>query len=561
MSVRDVKHATSPRRDWERGVLQKSLEAEAERKSSFTTSSGIPLERVYTPEDLESLGFDYDTHIGYPGAYPFTRGISPTMYRSKFWVMGLYSGYGSAEEANQRYRMLLAQGQTGFSIALDLPTQCGYDADHPMASDEVGKVGVHIGSLEDVERLFEGIELEKVRQIRTTANAIGPIIAAMYLAVFEKRGIDPQRARMFLQNDVLKEYIARGTYIFPPQAGVKLSVDVIEYCARYLPEWTPLAMSGYHIRDSGSTAAQELAFTFANGLAYIEETLRRGLAIDTFAPQLWAFLSASIDVLEEVAKFRAARRIWARLMRDRFGAKDPESMKLRAFAYTLGGNLTAQQPLNNIARVAIETLAAALGGVQTLATSSYDEALSIPTEEAAKVALRTQQMVAHEAGVTGTVDPLGGSYAVEALTLKIEEEVEEYLKRIQTVGGAIRCIENGYYQRELAEAGYRHQLQIEHGERVIVGENAYREEEDTKIAVFKIDPEVQRRQIDRLQALREQRDGNGVLRTLIDLADAARANENLIPPLIRAVKAYATIGEICDALRSVYGTYRETPVV
>ena len=348
------------------------------------------------------------------------------MYRSQFWVMGMYSGYGSAEEANERYRMLLERGQTGFSIALDLPTQCGYDADDSMSAGEVGVTGVHIGSLADMERLFEGIPLEKVRQIRTTANSIGPIIAAMYIAAFEKRGVNIKNTRMFLQNDVLKEYIARGTYIFPPEAGVKLSSDVIEYCARHLPGWTPLAMSGYHIRDSGSTAAQELAFTFSNGLAYVEEVLRRGMTIDSFAPQLWTFLGGGIDVLEEVAKFRAARRVWARLMRERYGATNPESMKLKIFAYTLGGNLVAQQPLNNIARVAIETLAAVLGGVQTIATSSYDEAWAIPTEEAATIALRTQQIVANEAGVTGTVDALGGSYAIESLTDALEKSVFEY---------------------------------------------------------------------------------------------------------------------------------------
>src|SRR5215471_2832074 len=401
-----------------------------ERRSSFTTSSGLPLERVYTSQNRSANGAS-EEKLGSPGSYPFTRGITPSMYRGQFWVMGMYSGYGSAEEANERYRALLARGQTGFSIALDLPTQCGYDADHPMAAGEVGVTGVHVGSLADMERLLEGIPLERVRQIRTTANSIGPIVAAMYIAAFEKAGVDIHSTRMFLQNDVLKEYIARGTQIFPPDAGVKLSSDLIEYCARHDLPWTPLAMSGYHIRDSGSTAAQELAFTFANGLAYVDEVCRRGLNIDAFAGQMWTFLSASIDVLEEVAKFRAARRVWARLMRERFGAQNPETMKLKIFAYTLGGNLTAQQPLNNIARVAIETLAAALGGVQTVATSSYDEAYAIPTEDAATIALRTQQIVANEAGVTGTVDAFGGSYAVESLTDSIEAEVLKYLDKIE----------------------------------------------------------------------------------------------------------------------------------
>jgi len=543
--------------DWEAKILIPGLEAEPERQANFATISGLPLERVYTHEDQP----DGEAGLGYPGAYPFTRGVSPTMYRSNFWVMGMYSGYGSAEEANQRYRALLERGQTGFSIALDLPTQCGYDADHPLAAGEVGKVGVHIGSLADMERLFEGIPLEKVRQIRTTANSIGPIIAAMYIAAFEKQGVNLADTRMFIQNDVLKEYIARGTYIFPPEAGVKLSADVIEYCARYLPGWTPLAMSGYHIRDSGSTAAQELAFTFANGLAYVDDVLKRGLDIDTFAPQLWTFLSAGIDFLEEVAKFRAARRIWARLMREKYGAQNPEAMKLKIFAYTLGGNLVAQQPLNNIARVAIETLAAVLGGVQTIATSSYDEAYSIPTEDAATVALRTQQIVAHEAGVTGTVDALGGSYAIERLTDTLEQEVQSYLDKIEALGGAVRCIENGFYHRELSEAAYRYQRQLETNERILVGLNAFQSQTEEKIPVFKGNPETEQRQIERLQTLRRQRDNAQVQQCLADLVATARANENLMPALIESVKTYATLGEICEALRGVYGTFKPSQVI
>jgi methylmalonyl-CoA mutase N-terminal domain/subunit len=547
--------------EWEEKILEAGLKAEPERKADFTTISGLPLERLYTHEDWPGNGAGPEVELGYPGAYPFTRGVSPTMYRSNFWVMGMYSGYGSAEEANERYRALLERGQTGFSIALDLPTQCGYDADQPMASGEVGKVGVHIGSLADMERLFAGIPLEKVRQIRTTANSIGPIIAAMYIAAFEKQGVNLADTRMFIQNDVLKEYIARGTYIFPPDTGVKLSADLIEYCAHHLPGWTSLAMSGYHIRDSGSTAAQELAFTFANGLAYVDNVLQRGLSIDIFAPQLWTFLSAGVDFLEEVAKFRAARRIWARLMREKYGAQNPEAMKLKIFAYTLGGNLVAQQPLNNIARVAIETLAAVLGGVQTIATSSYDEAYSIPTEEAATVALRTQQIVAHEAGVTGTVDALGGSYAIESLTDKLEQEVQRYLDKIAALGGAVRCIENGFYHRELGDAAYQYQHQIETGERILVGLNAFQSQAEEKIPVFKGNPEMEQRQIERVQALRRQRDNAQVKQGLADLVEAARANENLMPALIESVKAYATIGEICEALRGVYGTYRPSQVI
>ena len=549
--------------EWTEKILAPHLETEAERRAEFTTSSGLPLERVYASEDWLSNGASGASpgeKLGYPGAYPFTRGITPTMYRSQFWVMGMYSGYGSAEEANERYRALLDRGQTGFSVALDLPTQCGYDADHPLAAGEVGVTGVHIGSLADMERLFQDIPLERVRQIRTTANAIGPIIAAMYIAAFEKQGVNIRNTRMFIQNDVLKEYFARGTYIFPPEAAVKLSSDVIEYCAHNLPDWTPLAMSGYHIRDRGSTATQELAFTFANGLAYLDQVCRRGMHIDTFAPQIWTFLSAGIDVLEEVAKFRAARRIWARLMRERYGAQNPETMKLKIFAYTLGGNLVAQQPLNNIARVAIETLAAVLGGVQTIATSSYDEAYAIPTEEAATIALRTQQIVAHEAGVCGTVDALGGSYAIEALTETIEADVFNYLDKIEALGGAVRCIEEGFYDRELSEAAYRYQRQIETNDRILVGLNAHKSEEEQKIPVFKANPETEQRQVERLQALRQQRDSALVAKTLADLADQARANENVLPALIETVKAYATVGEICDRLRAVYGVYEASHV-
>jgi methylmalonyl-CoA mutase, N-terminal domain len=541
--------------EWEARVLEPALEAEPERKDEFATGSGLPLERVYTARHLAEQGFDEVEDLGFPGAYPFTRGVSPTMYRNNFWVMGMYSGFGSAEEANERYRTLLEQGQTGFSIALDLPTQIGYDADHPRAAGEVGKVGVHLGSLEDVERLFDGIPLQKVRQIRTTANAIGPVTLALFVAAFEKQGVSPNDVRIFIQNDSLKEFISRGTYIYPPAPSVKLTADVIEYCARHLPSWVPLAMSGYHIRDSGSTAVQELAFTFANALAYIEDALNRGLSIDDFAPQLFTFLGGSIDVLEEIAKFRAARRFWARLMRDRFNAQNPESMKLRIFAYTLGGNLTAQQPLNNIARVALETLAAVLGGVQTIATSSYDEAYSIPTQEAATVALRTQQIVAHEAGVTGTVDPLAGSYAIEHLTTQIERQVGEYIEKIEMLGGAVACIEREYFQTELAEAAYDTQLAIEKKEKVIVGLNAFQSDVEQPIPVFKVEPEIERRQIQRLQALRERRDSQRVSETLAAVEAAARAGENVIPACIEAAKAYATVGEICDAMRLVYGTY------
>ena len=533
-----------------------------QRRESFATDSGVPWEAVYTPESLGAQGFEFEQDLGYPGFYPFTRGVSPAMYRDDFWIMGQYSGFGSADEANERYKMLLAQGQTGFSVALDLPTQTGYDADHPLVLGEVGKVGVHLGSLADVERLFDGIELEKVRQIRTTANAIGPVFLAFCVAAFEKRGIEPANVRIFIQNDVLKEYIGRGTYIFPPGPSVKLSTDVIEYCAQHLPAWVPLAMSGYHIRDSGSTAAQELAFTFANALAYIESALARGLTVDDFAPQLFTFLASSIDFVEEIAKFRAARRIWARLMQDRFGAQNPESKKLRIFAYTLGGNLIAQQPLNNIVRVTIETLAAVLGGVQTIATSSFDEAYALPSREAVTVALRTQQIIAHESGVTNLVDAMGGSYALEHLTSHIEAEVKRIIEQIEALGGAVACVEQGYFQRELADAAYQRQRAIENGDKVLVGLNRFRDDDEkTSIPLFKIDAEMERKQVQRLHELRESRDSDEVARTLAALEDAARRGANIIPATIDAVKAYATLGEICDVLRAVYGSYQSNTAI
>jgi len=539
-----------------------ALKARQTRKDRFTTESGLPLKAVYGPDELEELDFDFVKDLSYPGFPPYTRGIDPAMYRDDFWIMGQYSGFGSADEANERYKMLLAQGQTGFSVALDLPTQMGYDADHPLVEGEVGKVGVHLGSLADMERLFEGIALEKVRQIRTTANAIGPVFLAFCVAAFEKRGIAPGNVRIFIQNDVLKEYIARGTYIFPPKESVKLSTDVIEYCAEHLPSWVPLAVSGYHIRDSGSTAAQELGFTFANAIAYIESALERGLSIDAFAPQLFTFLGASIDFLEEVAKFRVARRLWARLLEDEYGAQDPESKKLRIFAYTLGGNLVAPQPLNNIVRVTVETLAAVLGGVQTIATSSYDEAYCLPSDEAVTVALRTQQIIAHETGVTSLVDALGGSYALEDLTVRLEQEVRDILEQVDVLGGAAACIERGYFQRKLSDAAYRRRKAIEDGDKVMVGLNRYQDEdEEVSIPVFQVDPDTERRQVQRLQEVRETRDSEAVGSALAAVKDAAEQGENIIPATIEAAKAYATLGEICDVLRDVYGVYHPSTIV
>jgi methylmalonyl-CoA mutase, N-terminal domain len=543
--------------NWKTNSLADWLGEHPERENAFTTKSGLALERLFLPTGEAP---DYLEKLNFPGQYPFTRGVQPTMYRSDFWVMGQYSGFGSAKEANERFKYLIEQGQTGFSIAMDLPTQIGLDSDNPLAEGEVGKVGVALDSLEDIEKLFEGIPFEKVRQLRTTANSIGTIAAAMFFAFAEKKGINPNDIKIFIQNDILKEYISRGTYIFPPEPSVKLAVDVIEFCAQNLPSWTPMAVCGYHVRDSGSTAVQELAFTFANAIAYINEALSRGLSVDAFAPKLFTFLAADVDLLEEVAKFRAARRIWANLLRDRFGAQKQESMGLKIFAYTLGGSLTAQQPLNNIARVTIETLCAALGGVQTLATSSYDEALGLPTEEAVTVALRTQQIVANESGVTGTVDPLGGSYAIEALTDMIEKEVLAKIEEIESQGGAVQCIESGVIQKELGESAYEYQKNIENGKRVIVGLNKHQTNETTDIPVFRNDDSIEKYQLDQLRELKQKRDNSAVAAALEGVKQAARENRNTLPETIEAVKAYATVGEISDALREVYGEYKDSAV-
>ncbi len=524
----------------------------------FRTLSGISLKSVYTQEDFS--GQTNIDKLGQPGQYPFTRGITSEMYRENFWVMGQYSGFASAEEANQRYRYLIEQGQTGFSIALDLPTQMGYDSDHSMAEGEVGKVGVAIDSLKDIEELFRGIQLEKVRQIRTTANATALIMLAMYVAFARKNQIDPNNIRFLLQNDILKEFYCRGTFIFPPAASVKLSVDVIEYCAKSLPNWTPITICGYHIRDAGATASQELAFAFADLICYADEALKRGIAIDDFAPSLYAFLASHIDLIEEVAKFRAARRVWAKIMKERYGSVDPRSQRLRIFTMTMGGALTAQQPLNNVARVTIEALASVLGGVQTIATSSYDEALGIPTEESVTVALRTQQILAYEAGVTQTVDPLGGSYVVEHLTDTIEKEVMEYLDKTDSVGGAVACIEKGFFQRELSESAFRFQKSIDDGERTIVGVNKFCDDKEFQIPLFTVDDAVAERQIAKLQQLKETRDNVAVKTALADLRTQALDNQNLGNAMIEAVSCYATIGEICETLRSVYGVYKPPTV-
>lgn len=526
-----------------------------EDAGSPTTRSGLPLDVVYTPESLAERGIgDLPQEVGLPGAYPFTRGISADGYRHLPWVIGQYAGFGSAEEANLRFRELLAQGQTGFSVALDLPTQMGLDSDHPLARGEVGKVGVAIDTVDDLERLFEGIDLTQVRQIRTTANAIGPIWLAMVTVLAERRGLDPNEIRILIQNDILKEYFARGTYFLPPRAAVELVADTIEYCAEHLPAWTPLAVSGYHIREAGATAPQEIAFSFANGFAYCQAAMQRGLSIDLFAPSLFTFLSAGTDLLEEVAKFRAARQVWARRTA-LLGATDPRSQALSIFAFTAGSNLTAQQPANNIARVAYAALAAVLGGCQTLHTAAYDEALGTPTSESAQLALRTQQVLMHEIGITGTADPLGGSWAIEALTAELASQIESTIDVIEERGGAIACVEDGWFATQVSSRAYDDMLDLESGRRIVIGINAFTDSSQVSPSPFRVDPESERRQCERVAHARGSRDADAVAGALAVLRQDAADGRNTVPAVINAVRARATVGEICDVYRLVHGTY------
>jgi len=483
------------------------------------------------------------------------------MYRDRPWIMGQYAGFGSAEQTNARFKELLRQGQTGFSVALDLPTQLGLDSDHPLSRGEVGRVGVAINSLADMEVLFDGIPLEQIRQIRTTANSIGHLWLALNVALAEKKGTDPNSVRILIQNDVLKEYIARGTQIYPPRAGLRIVADIIEHCARHLPNWTPLSMSGYHIREAGANAVQELAFTFANGIAYCEAAVAKGLSVDDFAPSLFTFLAADMELLEEVAKFRAARKVWDQIMGNRFGAQNPDSRALRIFAFSAGSNLTAQQPLVNIARVTVNALAAVLGGVQTLHTSAYDETLGLPTEAAATLALRTQQVILEETGITHVVDPLGGSYAVEALTSEIERRVLAELNQIEELGGALACIESGWFKAQIGESAYRVQREIETGRRKVIGVNSYVVEDASGPEPFEIDPAIEAAQVARLARLRKERDGSAVKKALERLEEAARSEASIVPPTIDAVRVYATVGEISETLRGVFGSYEPDTVI
>jgi methylmalonyl-CoA mutase N-terminal domain/subunit len=530
-----------------------------ERKKGFLTLSGLPVERLYTPE---SLGADWqaDTELGYPGEFPYTRGIYPTMYRGRLWTMRQYAGFGTAIESNRRYRYLLSKGQMGLSVAFDLPTQIGMDSDHPLALGEVGKVGVAIDSLEDMETLFDQIPLDKV-STSMTINATASILLCLYVAVAKKQGADLTKLSGTIQNDILKEYIARGTYIYPVKHAMRIVTDIFAWCRDELPKWNTISISGYHIREAGSTAVQEVAFTLADGISYIRAALEAGLGIDEFAPQLSFFFNAHNDLLEEIAKFRAARRLWAKIMAETFHAKDPRSFLLRFHAQTAGSSLTAQQPENNIVRVALQALGAVLGGCQSLHTNSMDEALALPTEESALIALRTQQIIAYETGATNSIDPLAGSYAVESLTNQIETQAQQYLDKIEAMGGMIRAIELGFVQTEIQRAAYDFQRAVEQKEQIVVGVNEFAAQERRQIPTLHIDAEIERAQVHRLQALRSKRDARKVHSALEELERRATTNENLLPSILQAVEAYATVGEISNMLRHVYGEYLESVVI
>jgi methylmalonyl-CoA mutase, N-terminal domain len=544
--------------EWRNSTLKKTLERAPQRHAMFETTSHIPQEIAYTAEDLAAANWDERERLGYPGEFPFTRGVQPTMYRGRLWTMRQYAGYASAEESNARYRYLLARGQTGLSVAFDLPTQMGYDADHSMAEGEVGKVGVSISSLEDMERLLEGIPLDKVTT-SMTINSTAAILLALYIAVARKQGVDPKVLSGTVQNDILKEYIARGTYIYPPRPSLRLITDVFAYCAHEVPQWNTISISGYHMREAGATAVQELAFTLANGIEYVNAALKVGLEVDRFGPRLAFFFDSHNNLLEEVAKFRAARRMWAKIMRERFAARDPRSWMLRFHTQTAGVTLQAQQIDNNVVRVTVQALAAVLGGTQSLHTNAKDEALALPTAATAELALRTQQVLAYESGVADVVDPLAGSYYVESLTDEIERRAWEYIERIDERGGALAAVEAGYIQSEIQDAAYEYQRQVERGERIIVGTNRFQSSEpEATPEILTVDPSVRQRQCERLRALRARRDNERCRHALEHLqASAAKDGDNLLPLIVDAVEAYCTLGEISDAFRAVWGEARD----
>ena len=544
--------------EWEQNRYQKAVEKRPERQKEFSTISFTAVKPLYQPNDSDNG--KYLDKIGFPGSYPFTRGIQPTMYRGILWTMRQYAGFGTAKESNERYRYLLSQGTSGLSVAFDLPTQIGYDSDDPLAYGEVGKVGVAIDTLADMEILFDQIPLEKI-STSMTINSTAAILLAMYIAVAEKQGVPKDKISGTVQNDILKEYIARGTYIYPPKASMRLITNIFEHCAKEVPHWNTISISGYHIREAGSTAAQEVGFTLANGIAYVESALKAGLDVDEFAGQLSFFFNSHNDLLEEVSKYRAARRLWAKIMKERFKAKKERSMMLRFHTQTAGSTLTAQQVDNNIVRVTVQTLAAVLGGTQSLHTNSRDEALALPTEDSVRIALRTQQIVAEESGVANTIDPLAGSYYVEAMTDLIEKEASEYISKIDALGGMTEAINSGFVQNEIQKSAYKYEMEIEEKERIIVGVNKYKINETEPKDILKIDMKVQEEQIKFLNEVRSQRNKAEVEKKLLALNKAASGTENLIPLIIDAVKAYASIGEICNTLRSVFGEYKEHVVI
>ncbi|HXL42804.1 MAG TPA: methylmalonyl-CoA mutase family protein [Gaiellaceae bacterium] len=553
MATTEDRRDTDATEEWRRGLY----EQKPERDALFTTISGLENEPLYTPDNVE---IDYDRDLGYPGLYPYTRGVYPSMYRGRLWTMRQFAGFGTAEETNARFRYLREHGQTGLSTAFDMPTLMGYDSDHPKSLGEVGREGVAVDSLEDMEHLFAGIPLAEV-STSMTINAPAAMLLAFYICVGEGQDVGRDRLRGTIQTDILKEYIAQKEWIFPPEPSMRLCVDMIEFCAREVPLWHPVSISGYHIREAGSTAAQELAFTLADGFAYVEAALERGLEVDDFAPRLSFFFNAHIDFFEEIAKYRAARRIWAKELRERYGARNPRSWLMRFHTQTAGVSLTAQQPEINIVRTALEALAAVLGGTQSLHTNSFDEALALPTEHAVKIALRTQQVIAHETGVVNAIDPLGGSYYLEELTNRLEAEAYDYFGRIRELGGVIAAIKENFFQREIADASFRYQTEVESGQRVIVGVNRYEDPDEKEIEILAIDRALEQKQVDRVQALRARRDAAAVEESLARLKrDAAEDGINLMPAIIDASKVYVTMGEMCDALRDVWGTWRETPV-
>ncbi|MCC7365212.1 MAG: methylmalonyl-CoA mutase [Dehalococcoidia bacterium] len=542
---------------WEEGPLGKTLQRQPERRGAFATSS-VPVQRLYTPLDVADL--DYERDLGFPGEYPFTRGVQSTMYRGRFWTMRQYAGFGTAEESNQKFRFLLSQGQTGLSVAFDLPTQLGYDSDDPMAIAEVGQVGVAIDSLYDVETLFDGIPLDKV-STSMTINAPAAVLLAMYIVAGEKQGVPSEKLNGTVQNDVLKEYVARGTYIFPPGPSVRLAADVMGYCAKHVPQWNTISVSGYHMRDAGSTAAQEVGFTFANACAYMDAAIAQGLEIDEFAPRISWIFNTHNNFFEEIAKYRALRRLWARILKDRYGAKDPRSMMLRTHTQTGGSTLVAQQPENNIVRASIQSLAAVIGGVQSIALSCFDEALALPTDEAQRIALRTQQIIAHETGAADTVDPMAGSYYVEHLTNELERQAVEYMQHIERAGGSVAAIESGWIQAQIAEAAWEYQRKVDEKQEIIVGVNDYTEGGEQRPSIFSVDRRLVEHQLRRLEHHRRERDTARVESSLAGLKRVCATSDNVMPALLEAVRSYATTGEICTAMREVFGEYTPPTVI